>query len=268
MPPQIPQGLDGLPPPTLPSDYAGFRTWFPNFIRRVLANADVRNANEGTGINISGSPVTKGGIGLSAEVLALQEQPYILAAAPVAPAELTAYRTLAAESGVLSITDGGAEEALALGVVANGIGNAQIRQGAAASVVGNSTNAPANVADIVAGADGNILQRVAGALVFAPPVKGAYSLQTPLTGFSITIGAGIQSLVLNPSGTLAAGTIILPATPGDNWLVRVSTSQTISSLAVNGSGGDTVLNAPTTITAAAGFSYLYILSLTTWFRQY
>lgn len=41
----------------------------------------------------------------------------------------------------------------------NGVSSAKLRQSAALSVVGNSTNATANVADIAAGSDGQVLRR-------------------------------------------------------------------------------------------------------------
>jgi hypothetical protein len=81
-------------------------------------------------------------------------------------ATLTNERTLAAEAGVLSLTDAGAGLAATLGVAANGISNAKLRQGAALSVIGNATNATANVADIAAATDGHVLRRSGTALGF------------------------------------------------------------------------------------------------------
>lgn len=102
-----------------------------------------------------------------------------------------------------------------------------------------------------------------------------YSYQTPATGFNITIPSTVDNLVLNPAGTLATGTIVMPATPIDGQRVVVSTSQIITALTVSPNAGQTLLNAPTTLqlwanTAGAisgyGFSYIYILSITTWVR--
>jgi hypothetical protein len=96
----------------------------------------------------------------------------------------------------------------------------------------------------------------------------SYSLQAPTTGFSITIGAGVKSLVLNPGGTLATGTIVMPASPIDGQEIRVSSSQTITALTVSANTGQTISNAPTTLTAGTGFAYIYNLSGTNWFRLY
>jgi hypothetical protein len=93
-----------------------------------------------------------------------------------------------------------------------------------------------------------------------------YSLQAPTTGFTITIGNNIPGLLLNPAGTLATGTITMPATPIDGQIVRVSTSQTVSTLTVSANSGQSILGAPTTITSSSPFSYQYNLSGTTWYR--
>src|SRR6266704_279113 len=82
-------------------------------------------------------------------------------------ANLTSERALAAESTVLSLTDGGPNSTLTIGVATNGIVDAKLRQGAATSVVGRSANSTGNVADIAAGADNRLLGRRAGALTFA-----------------------------------------------------------------------------------------------------
>lgn len=105
--------------------------------------------------------------------------------------------------------------------------------------------------------------------------SSVYSLQTPTTGFSITIGANVQYLVLNPAGTLATGTITMPASPVDGFVVTVSSSKVITALTVSPNTGQTLQNAPTTLQllvntpgAISGysFSYIYSTSTTTWYR--
>jgi hypothetical protein len=70
---------------------------------------------------------------------------------------LTASRLLSAQAGVTTVTDGGPLGNITVGIATNGIGNTQLRQGAALSVIGNSGTATASVADI-AGAAGQILR--------------------------------------------------------------------------------------------------------------
>lgn len=92
------------------------------------------------------------------------------------------------------------------------------------------------------------------------------SLQVPVTSFSITIGAGVGSLLLNPAGTLAAGTITMPAAPVDGQIVRLSTTQTITALTLSPNAGQTISGAVATLTAAAPASYQYNAASSIWFH--
>lgn len=101
-----------------------------------------------------------------------------------------------------------------------------------------------------------------------PVADQSYSLQAPSTGFSITIANTSATLILNPAGTLATGTITMPPGPVDGEIIRVTSSQTVTALTVSANAGQTINGAPTTITALAGFSYIYNASGTAWYRLY
>lgn len=106
---------------------------------------------------------------------------------------------------------------------------------------------------------------------FAGPVAhAAYSKQTPTTGFSITIGNLVETLILDPAGTLAAGTVTLPAAPQDGQIAEITSTQTITSLTVSPNSGQSVKNAPTTLvpstSAPMGYRFKYVASNTTWYR--
>lgn len=92
----------------------------------------------------------------------------------------------------------------------------------------------------------------------------------PTTGFTYNfdITNTFISLVLNPSSTIANGTIILPDTPMDGQTIEVLTSQDITTLTVSPNTGQTILNAPITLGANTGFSYRYVAAVTTWFRRF
>jgi hypothetical protein len=89
---------------------------------------------------------------------------------------------------------------------------------------------------------------------------------SPSTGFSQTIANNCTTLLLKPSGTLASGTVVMPAAPVDGQIARVLSSQTITSLTVSPSSGQTVLGAPSTTGPSAPFSMIYDLASTTWYR--
>lgn len=92
--------------------------------------------------------------------------------------------------------------------------------------------------------------------------------QTFTTGFSYTFSNDTSGLNIDASGTLATGSITMPATPTDGQILEIATDQIITSLTVSPNSGQTIKNAPTTLTIGGGFSYRYRLSNTTWYRRY
>lgn len=99
----------------------------------------------------------------------------------------------------------------------------------------------------------------------APPVTQRL---IPTTGFTLTLeGSSNTHLILTPVGTLADGTITLPASTEavDKQTVLVTTSQEITSLTVSGNGA-TVIGEPSTILAGGYFTMKYDADTTTWYR--
>ena len=95
--------------------------------------------------------------------------------------------------------------------------------------------------------------------------------QIPVTGFTITINGGASRYLLDPAGTLAAGTIILPgdASTIDGKIISFSSSQIITSLTIQANTGQSLANGmPTTITAGQGYSFIFKNSNSTWYRLY
>ena len=179
--PTIPPGIQGLPHAVLPPTYDEFKHWFAQWVTQRLSNADVRNATPGFGMNItatgiSGStkaqPTAAATLSVGSPITDLFDQPYILAPG-TGSSELTQYRLLDVQVGVITLADTGPLGSVTISVFPNGIGNAQLRQSAPLSVMGSPTNAAVNVSDIVASADGQALQRLAGALGFAPLALGS-----------------------------------------------------------------------------------------------
>lgn len=108
------------------------------------------------------------------------------------------------------------------------------------------------------GVDTNLIAGAAGAL--------AYTYNAPLTGFAITVANDIAQLVLEPAGTLATGTVTLPAAPEDGDTVGISTTQTITALTISPNAGQTVADAPTTLGVGGAVRFLYRSANTTWYR--
>lgn len=94
-----------------------------------------------------------------------------------------------------------------------------------------------------------------------------YDYQAPTTGFSYTFAAGTTVLVMNPAGTLATGTITMPAAPADGMTISFSSTQQITALTVNANTGQSIVGAPTTMLAGGAATFVYRLSNTTWYAQ-
>ena len=92
-----------------------------------------------------------------------------------------------------------------------------------------------------------------------------YDYQVSTTGFSYTFAAGTTVLVMNPAGTLATGTITMPAAPADGMTISFSSTQTITALTVNANTGQSIVGAPTVLPANQAGGYVYRLSNTTWY---
>jgi hypothetical protein len=95
----------------------------------------------------------------------------------------------------------------------------------------------------------------------------SYDYQASTTGFSYTFAAGTTNLVMNPAGTLATGTITMPAAPSDGMTITFSSSQAITALTVNANTGQSIVGAPTALLAGGSAIIIYRLSNTTWYTQ-
>jgi hypothetical protein len=100
--------------------------------------------------------------------------------------------------------------------------------------------------------------------------------QIVTTGTTVTVGAGIQNLILNLAATAMA--VTLPAAPYDNQLVTISNASTVvSSFSVAANTGQSLVQgvAPTNLAAQAAntaataqseVAYVYNLANTSWYR--
>lgn len=73
--------------------------------------------------------------------------------------------------------------------------------------------------------------------------------EVPLTAFSIDLSVGASELVINPAGTLATGTVILPVNPEEGRIFSMVSTQTQTALTVTVGTGDTLVGAITALVA-------------------
>lgn len=92
----------------------------------------------------------------------------------------------------------------------------------------------------------------------------AYDYQVLTTAFSYTFAAGTQVLVINPAGTLATGTITMPAAPSDGMTITFSSTKQITALTMAGNGA-TLVSGVTALNANQAVSYIYRATGTSWY---
>ena len=94
-----------------------------------------------------------------------------------------------------------------------------------------------------------------------------YQQSSPLTGATILAALGTALIQVTPAGTIAALTVTLPVAPVDGHVLKIFTTQTITTLTINPSAGQTINGtAVTTLSANTGVEYLYNASGAAWYR--
>ena len=104
----------------------------------------------------------------------------------------------------------------------------------------------------------------------AEKVEPVTQYSSPLAGASITITDGDDGdldvhLIITPAGTIATGTIVMPAAPSDKQVVIVNTTQEITTLTLDGNG-NTIVGGLTTMLANAYFRLKYDTVNSIWYR--
>ena len=105
---------------------------------------------------------------------------------------------------------------------------------------------------------------------FASPTL-ATNVYTPGTGFNLNVPTPVaaqQWMLIQPAGTLAAGTITLPLNTGvpDGTQVLVTTTQIITSFTLALNGAAASFGAPTTLAANAFFTMRFYQATNSWYR--
>jgi len=99
-------------------------------------------------------------------------------------------------------------------------------------------------------------------------VLQSYDFQVLTTGFSYTFATGITTLIAQPAGTLATGTITMPGTPADGMVITITTTQEITALTIAGNSGQSIGGTQVSLMAAnSALSFVYRQANTTWYRN-
>lgn len=92
-----------------------------------------------------------------------------------------------------------------------------------------------------------------------------YDYQVLTTGFSYTFASGTQTLVINPAGTLATGTITMTAAPADGMVLTIESTQQVTAITIQGNTGQSLVGGASQLIPNKPLSYIYRLSNTTWY---
>ncbi len=124
----------------------------------------------------------------------------------------------------------------ATSVTNNAIADTMLRQSSALSVIGNSTNSTANVADISAASDNQVLRRSGTAIAF-----GAVNLasSSAVTGATPVLNGGTGQT------TYTNGQLLIGNTTG-NTLSKATLTGTANQITVTNGGGSIIISIPAT----------------------
>jgi len=99
-------------------------------------------------------------------------------------------------------------------------------------------------------------------------VLQSYDYQVLTTGFTYTFASGITTLLAQPAGTLATGTITMPGTPADGMVITFMSTQEVTALTIAGNTGQSIGGTQTTqLPANSAMSFVYRQSNTTWYNN-
>lgn len=101
--------------------------------------------------------------------------------------------------------------------------------------------------------------------VYLGPSPLTNSFQTPVNGFTITIGDAIGKLILNPAGELESGTITLPPNPIDGQIVQITSSQLIQLLQLFPNAGQSIIGTAVSLTTSGRIYSVFNASNSTWY---
>lgn len=98
----------------------------------------------------------------------------------------------------------------------------------------------------------------------SPFIAPTTQYTVPVTGFVVAALAGVGALILNPAGTLAAGTIVFPAAPVNNQTLKICSTQIVTALTLT--SAKTVNNPIAAMAAGGAYAWQFLASPNAWFK--
>jgi hypothetical protein len=98
-------------------------------------------------------------------------------------------------------------------------------------------------------------------------INTGYQYSNAATNFNETVGASVSRVIYDPAGTLANGTLTLPAGNVEAKVVTVSSTATISAFQVNPNTGTTLVpSANIALAAGTSVSYFFHAVESKWYK--
>jgi hypothetical protein len=94
---------------------------------------------------------------------------------------------------------------------------------------------------------------------------------TPFSGATIyALPNNVNDILIDPTTTVSQLSLTMPTSPLNGQKLHITSSHTISALAVNGATGQTVVSGPTALTVsttgAFGYTYIWYANTASWYR--
>lgn len=98
-------------------------------------------------------------------------------------------------------------------------------------------------------------------------IDASFQYNAPTTNFYYSISGNVYRFVLDPTGAITNGTVVLPVTTVNGTIIRVSSTQTITNFqTLPGSGATLVPSANITLTGGTCVEYLYHSTESKWYK--
>jgi fructose-1,6-bisphosphatase len=98
-------------------------------------------------------------------------------------------------------------------------------------------------------------------------VEAGYQYYAPTTNFTYTMWSNVSRFIMDPTGTITNGNVLLPSGNVDASIVTISSTQTVTNFKVTPNNGTTLVpSANITLSAGTGASYFFHANESKWYK--
>ena len=98
-------------------------------------------------------------------------------------------------------------------------------------------------------------------------IVAGYQYYAPTTNFTYTVNNNVYKFIMDPTGTITNGNVVLPSANVDATLVSISSTQTVTNFKVTPNTGTTLVpSANITLTAGTSVEYFYHAVEAKWYK--